>query len=727
VIVQVSKRRPFNKATVYEVNEDGTIKPREKTLVVEFSREAFSVADAGSVWSIKGKCKNISFAINGCVVSEDLIKAVEARLQRPSGELLARWITRNIKGVGDVKARRLVRAIDDLDAVVRGNDLEVISNVAGFSNELASNLIKGWLPPKYYEVITWLQSAGVEMAIADRITKIYGDEALERITGDPFILTSFGIGFDRINTIIKELSLSIADEAFLAAIAERVATDYGHATGSTAISEEMLISGSTTHCKALGLQPKNVVKSAIGRGVLVPAGRDFQLIGSAIQEATVGEFLRSASARDPGAGSLLAGWEKDLTQNAIRASIAQFERTLPFEMTNEQKDAVIGVISSPAAAISGGAGTGKTTIILAVLAAYRILNQGLPIYQVALSGRAAQRMAEATGREATTIAKFLANHAGSDKPSLPEHLLLVIDEASMVDLLSMYKLCRTLPKATRIIFVGDVAQLPPVGAGLVFHALENSSVPSFHLSQVKRQSAQSGIHHLATNIRLAKSESAFLLDPPDDICVIRETTEQALIDTFNACGGAEHSIFLTPTRNGKLGVDAVNKLIQSSFDNLELPEIRYDDDVHGLTKWLTRARRPIRLHDQVIVTKNDYDEDIRNGDLGRIVKVFDRPDNGVYGVIEIDGILKNINNAVLEKLELGYAITIHKSQGSQWPTCVLLLDQIATKMLDQTLLYTAVTRPSESLVIMGDIALIESAVKKGSSAQHRNVNILERL
>jgi exodeoxyribonuclease V alpha subunit len=124
-----------------------------------------------------------------------------------------------------------------------------------------------------------------------------------------------------------------------------------------------------------------------------------------------------------------------------------------------------------------------------------------------------------------------------------------------------------------------------------------------------------------------------------------------------------------------------------------------------------------------MVTRNDYDADIRNGDLGEITHVYDAPKEGAYGVMNIDGKPVEITNETITSIELGYAISIHKSQGSQWPKCILLLPEYASRMTDQSLIYTAVTRPSKKLVLMGDSALIESAIKKGNSASKRLTNI----
>lgn len=427
----------------------------------------------------------------------------------------------------------------------------------------------------------------------------------------------------------------------------------------------------------------------------------------------------------------MAQWEDSLSKKTANEALKEFETTLPFKLTKEQQDAVIVSAMNKFSIISGGAGTGKTTILLAVLSVYEELSKGMAIFQLALSGRAARRMQESTGRDAMTIAKFINEYTdmatNTAASKMPDHLLLVIDEASMVDLMSMYRLVNILPEATRILLVGDVAQLPPVGAGLVFHAAMESDLNATELTQVKRQGEQSGIHKLATAIRNGNYDPTLFNSKSNDVKYSANDSHTNILQEYSSAILEGDAIILTPTRKGNLGVDAINKLVQSTYDENEPPEIKYDDPVYGLIPWVTKTNAVLRLHDKIIVTKNDYDIDIRNGDLGEIVEVYEEAESGVYGIAKIDGYRIPITADVLEILDLGYAITIHKSQGSQWHTCIQLLPSYADQMLDQTLLYTAVTRPSNNLIILGDGSLIKGAIKRGSSVHERTTNMIARL
>jgi exodeoxyribonuclease V alpha subunit len=382
--------------------------------------------------------------------------------------------------------------------------------------------------------------------------------------------------------------------------------------------------------------------------------------------------------------------------------------------------------------ISGGAGTGKTTILKAILGVYNLIASELPCYQVALAGRAAQRMAESTGRPARTIAKLIGEHLGSKKPNLPEHLLLIVDEASMIDLLSMYRLIGILPLSTRLIFVGDTAQLPPVGNGLVFHALIDSMIPFFNLSQVKRQKSDSLIHSFSASIRNSKLElppstkdSLFL---SHDCSLEPNISIERLTELWQEAGGINNSIVLSPVKKGVFGVDNINAELQSRIGHVR-PTIYYQDH-RGWIPWITSTGTKLLLGDPILITANNYNEkaDLRNGDLGLVTDVFKQPcEDGAVGVIEVNNVSIRVTTDVLDKLQLGYAITIHKAQGSQWSTCFVMLPHESESMVDQTLLYTASTRPSDKLVLMGYQTVIEQAVKRGSKALNRKIFLRERI
>jgi len=729
-IIQVKKQRANLYATVDLINTDGSIKKRDKTTVVKFPEHAKDTATAGSLWEVSGKERLNHFTINDFPLSEYTIDAANIKFLRPSGRILSRWISNNIKGIGSVIANRLVR-LKKLTHLIETQDTEALLNIAGMTENRVKDLLESWPSEALFNTINWLEEQNLPLGFGEKLVTIFGEEAIDKVKEHPFLLVAMGASFEQVSQLSLRLGFTLEDEVVVAGIAQYAAINHANKTGSTLISNDELCSEYAKLMKSDA--PNHVGDIACEQGLLVQMSEGYQVYGKALMEAAVAQFIVDAHQRQAGEGCLLAGWEIGLSRELVQKALTDYESTLEFNLTDDQREAIIGAVLSPVCGISGGAGTGKTTILKAVLGVYDRVAEGVECYQVALAGRAAQRMAESTQRPAKTIAKFIGEHLGDNKPKLPEQILLVIDESSMVDLLSMYRLIGLLPDASRVIFVGDTAQLPPVGNGLVFHALTDTQIPFFNLTQVKRQSEESGIHRFSTSVRKRQFDlpesTKNTLNESSDCSIETKPTIDRLIKLWQESGGIDQSIVLSPIRKGKFGVDNLNAELQASIGN-DRQAIYFQDSQRGWIPWITSTGSRLLKGDPVLITANNYDEDadLRNGDLGRIVEVFDQPDkDGTVAVIEVNDILINVTAELLEKLHLGYAITIHKSQGSQWPNCFVMLPNEVDKMIDQTLLYTASTRPSERLVMMGDERVIEKAIKVGSRAINRATYLRERI
>ncbi|WP_330926640.1 AAA family ATPase [Candidatus Sororendozoicomonas aggregata] len=729
-IVQVKKRRLHGYATVDLIQPDGSIRKRDKPLVVQFPEYAKGAVTEGSLWQVNGRERENTFTVNDFVVSEYAIDATSIKYLKPSGKVLSRWIASNIQGVGGVIADRLVR-IPNLESLVDNRDKQALLQVSGMSETRIESLFEGWPDASLFKTIAWLEEQQLPLGLGGKLSGLFGAEAIDKIKEHPFLLMAMGASFEKAMVVAKNLGLSMASDTVVAGVAQHVAVLFGAKTGSTVIDQKNLIDGCFRVMQKPA--PENVGDIACKQRLLVKVDGGYQVYGTALMEASVAHFLVKAHSRQVGEGSLMTVWERSLSETSVAKALASYEKTLEFELTDDQRKAVIGSVLSPVCGISGGAGTGKTTILKAVLGVYSAMASGLACYQVALSGRAAQRMSESTGLPAQTIAKLIADHLGDGKPDLPNHLLLVIDEASMVDLLSMYRLIGMLPEATRIVFVGDTAQLPPVGGGLVFHALQDTMIPFFHLSQVKRQDEQSGIHRFAAAVRegrfqLPNKTNSTLSDSPD--CSIENKMSLIRLEQlWLEAGGIGSCAVLSPVRKGGFGVDSINSHLQQAIGQ-DRPSICYLDEQRGWISWVTSTGTELLLGDPILVTANNYDEDadIRNGDLGVIISVYDSPDEeGAVAMADINGTPVPLTPELLKKIQLGYAITIHKSQGSQWPTCFVVLPDESARMIDQTLLYTAATRPAERLVLFGMERFVAQAVQNGSIASHRCTFLQERL
>jgi exodeoxyribonuclease V alpha subunit len=727
--VQVESERRFGYAMVSMLNKDGSRAKRAEPLVVLFPEEVRELAVKGSVWRVSGKERASSFTVGDYTRYETVIDAEKTEFVRPSGLLLARWISANVQSIGPIIANRLVRQ-RNLEKWVAEGDVKSLMTVADMSEKRANHLIEQWPKPEFFDTIEWLHRLDLPVGLAGKLTSIFGETTIQTLEDNPFLLLSVGVGYEKVMTLAENLGIPRTDHRVLGGAALHVAVEHSVKTGSTVIRPDRLkaevqsLVGLTSelHPGDLAVQQKLMT--------MTPDG--YQVWGFGLMEASVAKFIIDAHKREPGEGSVLAGWEQTVTYEAVSDALRKYEVTLPFRLTNEQAKAVIGAVCAPVAGISGGAGTGKTTILRAIMGVYKRLSSGLVYFPVALSGRAAKQITESTKLPAQTIAKLIYDHLGPNRPDLPEHVLIIIDEASTADLLSFYRLVGLLPAATRILFVGDTGQLPPVGPGLIFHSLVSSGIPFFELTQVMRQAEDSGIHAFTSAARASQcimpSDAGQTLAVSADCCFMDTPSLTQLTDFWNDAGGINFSIILTPVYKGDWGVDALNQHFQSVVGSDRLV-VHYVDYVRGWIPWITASSQSkLRLGDPVLVTRNLYDEriDVRNGDLGKITAVYDEPaSDDSLGEVLVNGIQVPLSIDLLRYLELGYAITIHKSQGSQWPTVFAVVPDYAD--LDATLIYTAATRPAERLILVGSPDTLAKGIKRGNAATKRLVGLEHRI
>ena len=728
-LVQIAKQRKCGFYYVHLINTDGTIKKRRRSLIVRFPSHLGAVP-VGSLWKVTGQQSVSQFMMNGYLVYEDILDATHATMVQPVKHTLSRWISLNIDGIGEVIANRLVRQ-RSLEKWVRSADVAALCEVPGMNSKLAQRLIAQWPEEGLYQTMDWLDGLGLSPSLGFKLVRLFGSNAVDRLTENPFLLLGLDVAYDQVVTIIDQLKLNLSEETLAAGAAMHVVIKHANRSGSTVLDGQAL--KQAVNALTSSLEAVDPGQAAVKQGLLVRVQDGYQTWGAALMEATVARKLTACLNRPAGQGALLAGWECPINKRVLQNALTTYEKTLPFTLSGEQREAVLGALSAPVVGISGGAGTGKTTILKAIIGLYEQLSSGLALFPVALSGRAARRMSDSIGRPAFTIAKLIMDHLGEGKPRMPDHVLIVIDEASMVDLLSMYRLVGMLPEATRFIFLGDIAQLPPVGNGLVFHVLHNSPIPFHALSEVRRQSEQSPVHRFASAVRQGQvvipENAAPALSESSACCMISPPCLDRLTALWGQAGAHDDRIILSPRRSGEWGVVSLNHHFQR-VQGADRPDIHYLDPTRGWIPWITRDNQRIKEGDPILITQNIYDDecDVRNGDLGVVTEVFDTvTTEGWYGMALVNGAPQPINQDLLEVLDLSYAITIHKAQGSEWRTVFSVVTRDARHMLEASMLYTAATRPTERLVLVTDTLSLQDAVKAGNSASQKRVDLGNKL
>lgn len=445
---------------------------------------------------------------------------------------------------------------------------------------------------------------------------------------------------------------------------------------------------------------------AVGEGALVRVGDGYQPVGAHVMEKFVADRVAGMLRAYAGHEDLLVG------RRAVTKSLAAADKPdshAGIDLTPEQQGAVVMALTSPISLLLGGAGVGKTSTLAAI---HRAADRcGITMLQMALSGRAAMRMREATGREAKTIAGFLRAcergklHPGAD-------CLVVVDEASMLDLPLFYSILRRIGPGSRVLLVGDPYQLPPIKFGLTFHLLaEIDGVPRVELTRVHRQAAATGIPPVAHAIRNGQVPDlpAYRTGMRGGVSFLEcgeAEAVHAITDVLSDLGDAgDETRVLTPVRKGPAGLEEING---------HLHRIRSAGQEQS-------TERSLAVGDPVMFTRNDYARDLQNGSLGRVLGF---PVPGV-GEVDFNGRRVSLAGADLVNLALAYCLTVHKAQGSQFRRIVMPV--FAARILDRTLVYTAVTRATEQVVLVGDRGAFVQAVTATPASRQRETGLARML
>ena len=644
-----------------------------------------------------------------------------------------------IRGIGPHFAARLVRTFGAEVFEVIENDPDRLRELPGIGPKRQGQVVAAWAEQKAIrEIMVFLQSHGVGSARAVRIHRLYGDEAVDRVREDPYRLTLDvrGIGFRTADSIAQSLGFN-ADSIPRARAGIRHVLQEFAAEGHCAGDRGALVEATAELLEV----DAEVVEGALARELaeeeLVDETRDgdswiYLPALHRSERGTAGHLGRLLGSGPP--------WGPIDPEKAI----PWVEQRVGFELSGSQREAVACAIRERVTVITGGPGVGKTTIVNAVLRIVRA--KGVRARLCAPTGRAAKRLAESTGLEASTIHRLLefdpatgGFRHGRDQPLDTD--FVVVDEVSMVDIVLANQLFRAIPEHAALLLVGDVDQLPSVGPGSVLAEIIGSErVPTVRLTEIFRQAESSRIVVNAHRINRGESpeyprppnrpegagagaeeEAARGSAAPSDFYVIpvrdaeeaRDRLLQVVTERIPRRFGFDPMTelqVLTPGRRGGLGATALNAELQSLLNP-------------GSPARVNRYGTTYARGDKVLQTVNDYQKEVFNGDIGRIVAV-DPEEQTV--TVDFEGRPVSYEFSELDELSLAYAITVHKSQGSEFPAVVIPLTTQHYMLLERNLVYTGVTRGKRLVVLVAEPRALAIAVRRFESVQRRS-RLAERL
>jgi exodeoxyribonuclease V alpha subunit len=616
-----------------------------------------------------------------------------------------------VKGIGPVTAGRLVDTFGDATFSVIDEQADRLTEVPGIGPVRAARIATTWDEQRHIrEVMAALQGYGVSTSLAVRIYQRFKNDSARVIVQEPYRLARevWGIGFRTADTIAQAVGIAVDAPPRLEA---GVLHTLGMAAdaGSTVLPEEELTALATDVLEADPGQIGDAIAHLIGTGELVEAprgtseGRLIALAPFARAESSFAGRLQElhAAAGRTRVGEIFSGVD-------WKAAYGWLAETHGLTLAPEQEAGVRMVLTHPVSILTGGPGTGKTHTLRAVLLLTGA--KGLRCLLAAPTGRAAKRMSDATGWPAGTLHRLLelrpGGQAGRNLDRPLEADLVVIDEVSMLDALLANQLAKAIGSGVHLLLVGDPDQLPSVGAGNVLaDILESGRFPAIQLTHIFRQGAGSGIAANARRINVgqlpqfggAVSDCFFLPahDPGGAARLVADLVTQRLPAHYGFKRGDIQ--VLTPMHRGEAGVGTLNLLLQERLNPARdgLPEAR-------------GGGRTYRPGDRVLQLKNDYTLEVFNGDLGTVTAV-DIVEQELHVTLD-DGREVRYPVTSLHQLTHAYAISVHKAQGAEFPAVVLPLLTSHARLLGRTLLYTAVTRARQLVVLVGQRRALELAV-----------------
>lgn len=620
-----------------------------------------------------------------------------------------------IQGIGPVTAKKIVNKFGEDTLNILDNNIERLKEIEGIGKKKLETIIESYREQRELKNITiFLQTHGLSVNQCLKIYKKYGASSIDTVKNNPYILCDeiSGIGFKTSDKIARSLGIEI-DSPFRIQSGIRYVINEFCANGHTFMPKDELIKEASNVLTVSGdIIEENIKNAALDRKIKLEKVNDKEGV------FTIPNYYCELGITNRILTLAISNFQ-DISVD-VDHLILQFEKKNNITFAESQKDAIISAFQNGIEIITGGPGTGKTTIIKCIIEIFETC--GLKVLLGAPTGRAAKRMSESTGKEATTIHRMLDMGVFEKEESVfvtnaEEHSLeadvVIIDEASMIDITLMNALLKSIKVGTRLIIVGDVDQLPSVGAGNVLNDfIESGFTKVVRLKEIFRQGKESMI--VVNAHKINKGEMPKLNEKGTDFFFIRNDIQEGILNTiidlintrlpkFNSNWDKLKSIqVLVPMKKGVLGVTNLNERIQNVLN----PKAPYKKEKEFRSMVFREGDKVMQIKNNYslkwtrIAGKGDHEGlGVFNGDMGFIESIdlegkklsiiFDDERRVIYDFMYLD------------ELDLAYAITIHKSQGSEFPVVIIPAYMGAPLLMNRNLLYTGITRAKEMVVVVG--------------------------
>ena len=657
-----------------------------------------------------------------------------------------------IKGVGPKFASRIVRKFGTDTFTVIEDNVQLLIEVEGIGNKRVQMIAESWERQKEVKnVMLFLQENGVSTSYAAKIYKQYGNDSIPVVKENPYRLADdiWGIGFKTADQIATKLgfeknSFVRLRSGIMYTLSELSNDGHVYAERKQLIKAASELLEAEEACIVMTMDEMLRKEDLIQEKSIVKLNEQNEPIEAIYlppfyyaEIGVAGKMKKLATT--PAADRLWTGLMKARMESGkedLSVDVEAIEKKVGMTYDDVQRDAIRQAATAKVMVLTGGPGTGKTTTTHGIISAYKAF--GLRILLAAPTGRAAKRMTEATGLEAKTIHRLLECKPPEGYQKNEENPLegdvLIVDECSMIDIVLMNSLLKAIPQNMRLIMVGDVDQLPSVGAGNVLRdIIDSRSFPVVRLTRIFRQAQTSRIimnaHRInegkAPDISNGKDTDFFFMENEDAEAVVPQIVELVKNKLPNYYHVDSRQIqVLTPMQRGVVGATNLNLALQEALNPTEQEIfVRGRGAVMMPKDTLRRSGFAFRADDKVMQIKNNYDKEVFNGDIG-IIESVDAEDRTLK--VNFDNRIVEYDVTELDEIVHAYATTIHKSQGSEYPIVVMPVLMNHYVMLQRNLIYTGITRAKKILVMVGTKKALSYAIRN-VTVRKRNTLLKERL